>query len=160
MGILDQIHPMRLAPNPFGTAWALVIQVALDPDVTIPSQIRVEHGDELLDCNPIPVASVKKFHLEPSEEALAPRVVGAAALPRHRSDQAVLFAYLYPAWPAIMTASIRMHGRVVALVEPLTRSEQRGVCHLGIWRSGNCPAHNRAVEAVEDGAEIQLASRD
>ena len=21
VGILDQIHPMRLAPNPFGTAW-------------------------------------------------------------------------------------------------------------------------------------------
>ena len=53
-----------------------------------------------------------------------------------------------------------MHGRVVSLVEPLARSEQRGVRHLGIGRRGDRPAQRHSVETVDDWREIGLAGGD
>ena len=59
---------------------APVIQVAPYPDIPVPSEIGIEHVHELLDRDPGPVAAVEEFYLQSSEEALAPRAVGAASL--------------------------------------------------------------------------------
>lgn len=94
---------------------APIIQVALYPDIPVPSEVGVEHPHELLDRDPGPVAAVEEFYLQPSEEALAPRVIGTASLPRHRSDQAVLIAYPYPSRPAVIAAAPRAVSRDVVL---------------------------------------------
>ena len=49
---------------------APVIQVALYPDIPVPSEVGVEHPHELLECNPGPVAAVEELYLQPPEEAL------------------------------------------------------------------------------------------
>ena len=139
---------------------APIIQVALYPDIPVPSEVGVEHPHELLDRDPGPVAAVEEFYLQPSEEALAPRVIGTASLPRHRSDQAVLIAYPYPSRPAVMAAAVRVDLGMVALAEPLARAVQRRVGHLGVGRRGDRPAQRHAVEAVHDGREVHLAGGD
>ena len=115
---------------------APVIQVALCPDVPVPSEVRVEHAHELLDRDPCPVAAVEELCLQSSEEAPAPRAAGAASLPRHRPDQAILLADLYPSRPAAMAAAVRADLGMVALAEPHARAEQRRVGHLGVGRRG------------------------
>ena len=70
---------------------------------------------------------MEEFYLQPAEIALAPRVIGAAALSGHRPDQAVLIAYPYPFRPAVMAAAVRVDLGMVALAEPLARAEQRRV---------------------------------
>ena len=90
VGILDRIHP-TLPEDPTGLRWeswtesilrcqqtqvpavlhgAPVIQVALYPDIPVPSEVGVEHPHELLECNPGPVAAVEELYLQPPEEAL------------------------------------------------------------------------------------------
>ena len=91
---------------------APIIQVAFYPDISVPSEVGPH---ELLDRDPGPVAAVEEFYLQPSEEALAPRVIGTASLPRHRSDQAVLIAYPYPSRPAVIAAAVRAVSRDVVL---------------------------------------------
>lgn len=49
---------------------APVVQVAFQPDVPIPSEIRVEHVRELVKRDPAPIPAVGEFNLQPSEEAL------------------------------------------------------------------------------------------
>jgi len=94
---------------------APIIQVALYLDIPVPSEVGVEHPHELLDRDPGPVAAVEEFYLQPSEEALAPLVIGAASPPRHQSDQAVLIAYPYPSRPAVIAAAPRAVSRDVVL---------------------------------------------
>lgn len=78
---------MLPGPNPCDTAWASYNPgCALYPDIPVPPEVGVEHPHELLDRDPGPVAAVEELYLQPPEEALAPRVVGTASLPRHRPD--------------------------------------------------------------------------
>ena len=101
---------------------APAIQAALYPDIPVPSEIGIEHVHELLDRDPGPAAAMEELCLQPPEEAPAPRVVGAASLPRHRPGQAVLIAYPYPSRPAVMAAAVRVDLGMVSLAEPPARA--------------------------------------
>lgn len=57
---------------------APVVQVAFQPDVPVPSEIRVEHVRELVKRDPVPVSAVEEFYLQPSEEALGARCPGCS----------------------------------------------------------------------------------
>lgn len=103
---------------------------------------------------------MEELYLQPPEEAPAPRAAGAASLPRHRSDQAVLIAYPYPSRPAAMAAAVRVDLGMVSLAEPLARAERRRVGHLGVGRGRYRPARRHAVEAVHDGRQVRLAGGD
>lgn len=120
----------------------------------------VEHVRELLDRDPGPVAAVEELYLQPPEEALAPRVVGAASLPRHRPGQAVLIACPYPSRPAVMATAVRVDLGTVSPAEPPARAERRRVGHPGVGRRGDRPARRHAVEAVHDGRGMRLAGGD
>lgn len=71
----------------------------------------------------IPIISV----LEAAEEALACRVVRAAALPRHGADQAVSLAYADPAGPSVMASPVRVADRALARGERPARVLQGAV---------------------------------
>ena len=60
---------------------APIIEVAPDPDVPVPPQVRVEHSHELVDRSPAPIAPVGEPCLGAADEAPAPRIAGAALLP-------------------------------------------------------------------------------
>ena len=119
---------------------APAIQVALYPDIPVPSEAGVEHPHELLDRDPGPVAALEELYLQSSEEALAPRAAGAASLPRHRPDQAILPADLYPSRPAAMAAAVRADLGMVSLAEPPARAGQGRAGHPGIGRGRYRPA--------------------
>ena len=64
-----------------------------------------------------PIHAEERLHLQPSEEDLHRRVVGAASLLRHRPEQVVLVAYRYPARPTVVAPAIGMGHGALALAE-------------------------------------------
>lgn len=68
----------------------------------------VERIHELVYRSSGPIASVEELRLQPSEEVLHRRVVGRAALSRHRTRDAAPFAPLYP--PGPLAAAARIAG--------------------------------------------------
>ena len=60
-----------------------------------------------------------------------------------------------------MPTAIRMNDRpVIAIGYLLDSSVQHGVYKLGIRTRSDSPADNQAIEAVDDGREVHLASGD
>ena len=57
---------------------APVVQVAFQPDVPIPSEVRVEHVRELVKRDPASVPAVEELYLQPSEETLGARCPGCS----------------------------------------------------------------------------------
>ena len=138
---------------------APMTEVAPGPGVPVPPQVRVEHPRELAGRSPAPIAPAGELCLGAAEEALAPRVAGAAPLPRHRPGQAVRLADPDPPRPAMAAAPVRARGRAVALAQPLARAEQRRVCRPRVGRGRDRPARRHAVEAARDRRETGPASR-
>ena len=83
----------------------------LDPLLTIVHEVGLEPSHELLGRHALPVPVVEELVLEAPEEALAGRVVRAAALRGHAPDQAVLLADPDPLRPAVVAAPVRVDRR-------------------------------------------------
>ena len=98
----------------------------------------------------IPIISV----LQAAEEALACRVVRAAALPRHGADQAVSLAYADPPGPSVMAPPVRVADRALARGERPARVLQRAVGEGRVRAPPYAPRDDEAVEAVDDRAEV------
>ena len=81
-------------------------QRSLDAALAIILQIRIELRHELVGTDARPVPEIEELVLQPSEEALARGVVGAAPLGRHAPGQGVLLAYAYPLGPSVMPAAV------------------------------------------------------
>ncbi len=80
-------------------------QRSLDPAVPIVPQVGVEALRELPLPDALPVPPVEELVLQAAEEALAGRVVRAAALRRHAADEAVPLADRDPAGPSAVRPS-------------------------------------------------------
>lgn len=113
----------------------------LDPSVPVVHEVPLEPGHEPLRRDAPPVTPVEELVLEPAEEALAGGVVGAAALGRHAPDQA---------------AAVGVDERGGALRPRLERREKAGVGERLVRVPADRPADGHAVEAVHDGAEVDL----
>lgn len=100
----------------------------------------------------IPIISV----LEAAEEALASRVVRAAALLRHGPGQAVSLAYADPPGPSVMAPPVRVADRALARGERPARVLQGAVGERRVRAPPYAPRDDEAVEAVDDRAEARL----
>lgn len=80
----------------------------LEPAVPVPAQLGVEGRGELVVAHARPVAVVEELLLERAEEALGPRVVGAARLARHRALHAVRLAGGLPRRRPVDRAAVRV----------------------------------------------------
>ena len=85
-----------------------------------------------------------------------------AALPGHRAADVRLLTDRYPPGPPVVASAVAVDDEVGPLAGPgkPDGSLQHGACHLGIGGGRGRPAHDRAVEAVQDRAEVELAGRD
>ena len=60
-----------------------------------------------------------------------------------------------------MGTAIGVHdGLVIAVGHRLDSSIQHGVHEIGVWTRADRPADNQAIEAVDHGRQVHLASRD
>lgn len=84
----------------------------------------------------IPIISV----LQTAEEALASRVVRAAALPRHGPGQAVSLAYADPAGPSVMASPVRVADRALARGERPACGLEAAVGELRVRARADRPA--------------------
>mgnify|MGYP007005692788 CR=1 FL=1 len=99
---------------------------------------------------------VEELVLQAAEEALACRVVRAAALPRRGADQAVSLAYADPPGPSVMAPPVRVADRALARRERPARVLQRAVGEGRVRAPPYAPRDDEAVEAVDDRAEVRL----
>lgn len=132
----------------------------LNPIVSVVSHVIVEHGDELVNADAIPVPSVEELVLEPSEEALHGGVVGRAPLLRHGADELVLLADLDPPGPSVMASAIAVDHGPLAAAERAAGFGQHRVGHVCVGALPYRPGHGHAVEAVDYGAQTGLAGGD
>ena len=102
---------------------------------------------------------VEELVLQPPEESLARRVVGTASLRRHASDQAVLVADPYPLRPSVVPAAVRVDRRLRAGPPLGDRLLEARVGEALAGVAADRPRRGPAVEAVDHGAEVDLAAR-
>ena len=119
--------------------------------------IAIDRVHEVVDAPPAPAPAVEQLDLQAPEEALAGAVVRGAALLRHRPRDAVLLAPLVPARPTVMASAVSVPDRVLALRQRRGGCIEHGVRELRVRRGRHGPADDHSVEAVHDGAEIDLA---
>ena len=133
----------------------------LDSLFVVPADVGVNGLNELLNGCGLPVPRVEQLRFQPPEEALTGRIVGRAPLARHRADQLRIVHPREPSRPAVVPAAIRMNDRPIIAVDYfLNSSVEHGVHKSGIWTCADGPADNQAIEAIDDGREVHLASRD
>lgn len=128
----------------------------LYPLLTIVHEIGLEPLDELLGRHALPVPVVEELVLEPPEEALAGRVVGAAALGGHAHDQAVLPADPDPLGPAVVATAVRVDRRAGAGRPGRKGLEQARVREALVGVQPDRPSDGNPVEAVDDRAQVDL----
>lgn len=58
-------------------AWTQIAQIALKTNITIPSQVLIEHTDELIKTNTTPVFPEEKLSLEPAKETFSAKEIPA-----------------------------------------------------------------------------------
>jgi len=148
-------EPPAPAVNRIAHRPAFLLEV-LDRVGAVPPEPPVEHLDELGLGDAAPVAAVEELVLQVAEEALAGRVVGRVALPRHRAGDAVRRADPLPARPAVMAAAVGVAEGVLPGPQLRARGQQRGVRELGVRAPRDRPAHGLAVEQVDDRREVDL----
>jgi hypothetical protein len=129
----------------------------LEAPLAVEAHPLVEPGDELLGGDAAPVPAVEELVLEPAEEALRRRVVGAAALPGHRAGDAVLLADALPAGPAVVAAAVGVAERGLARPQRGAGRLQRRVGERGVRARAGRPGDGPAVEEVHDRAQVDLA---
>ena len=129
---------------------------ALCPALAVVAEVAVEPLHELLRAHARPVPVVEELVLEPPEEPLAGGVVRAAALGRHTPHQPVLLADPYPLGPAVVAAAVRVDDGARTLAPLRQGLEQRGVRQRLAGAPVNRPGRGPAVEAVDDGAQVDL----
>ena len=96
----------------------------LDAFVPVPDHVLVQPPDELVHGHAREVPFVEELLLEPAEEPLRGRVVGAAALRAHGTRQPVLLADADPSGPPVVAASIAVDDRTLAVPERGARLAQ------------------------------------
>lgn len=119
----------------------------------------VELDHERVGAHPRPVPMVEELVLQPPEEPLARRVVGAAPLCRHASDQSVLVADPYPLRPPVVPAAVRVDRRRRAGPPLGDRLLETRVGEALAGVPADRPRRGPAVEAVDHGAEVDLVAR-
>lgn len=130
---------------------------ALDPPRAIVPQVGVQHLGELRERDALPVPVVEELVLEPPEEPLAGRVVGAAPLGRHRAREPVLPADRDPPRPPVVAPAVAVHHGARPLPPGREGVEQRPVGERGRGPGADPPAGGAAVVAVHHGAQVDLA---
>jgi len=137
-------------------------QRAPDPLRVVPLYVVIDPLPELLQADALPVPSVEHLVLHGAEEALHPRVVRRAALARHRAGDARLLTDRYPPGPPVVASAVAVDDEVGPLAGPGKPDGcfQHRVGHLGVRRGRRRPAHDGAVEAVQDRGEVELAGGD
>ena len=125
----------------------LLAALVVEADVLVQQLHERLHGDAA------PVPMVEELVLQAAEEALACRVVRAAALPRHGADQAVSLAY---ADPLGRTPPVQVADRALARRERPARVLKRAVGEGRARAPPYAPRDDEAVEAVDDRAEVRL----
>lgn len=131
-------------------------QPLLGPRLVVVSQIPVEHAAELGDRDARPVAMVEELVLEPSEEALHRRAVGAAPLLRHRPDQAVPVANRNPPGPAVVASAVGVGRQPLPFGKSLARGLEAGVGEPRVrarpYRPGRQPPSKQS--RMDDGQAL------
>ena len=128
----------------------------LDPLLTIVHEVGLEPSHELLGRHALPVPVVEELVLEAPEEALAGRVVRAAALRGHAPDQAVLLADPDPLRPAVVAAPVRVDRRAHPRRPRRAGLEQARVREALVGVQPDRPGDGHPVEAVDDRAQVDL----
>lgn len=129
----------------------------LEPAVAVPLDVGVELLREAPGGHRGPVVAVVELLLERAEEALRPRVVRVAPLPRHRADDAVPGADPLPGSRPVRPAAVEALGHGgVALRQRAQVGQQRRVAQGRAWAQGDRPGRGHAVEAVDDRGEAGL----
>ena len=94
--------------------------------------------------------------LEQAEEALHRRVVRAAALGGHAPGEAMPLADRDPAGPAVVPAAVGVDDGALAGREQRAGVLERRVGERGVRALAGPPRHDRGVEAVPDGRQVDL----
>ena len=132
----------------------------LDAFVPVPDHVLVQSPDELVHGHAREVPFVEELLLEPAEEPLRGRVVGAAALRAHGTRQPVLLADADPSGPPVVAASIAVDDRTLAVPERGARLAQHPVGQLGVRPGADRPGHRHPVMAVDHRRQVRLARGD
>ena len=118
---------------------------ALDPPRAIVPQVGVQPLGELRERDALPVPVVEELVLEPPEEPLAGRVVGAAPLGRHRAREPVLPADRDPPRPPVVAPAVAVHHGARPLPPGREGVEQRPVGERGRGPGADPPAGGAAT---------------